>query len=367
MRSHALQLARASSRRCSLSAPALHQLQLQLQIQPAAAFSSAPSSRSPRARRLRRTKAAQAAAPAPAKSTKLLESIDLLASIDALSQNGLTQRVEMPEALLERITAVVRARSHSQLETLREKMRAEGDATARGIPLDMHTRPLGWTLDKTQQIKAFAYGPAETLAYLAFDVEDAFATAHNVMRELKRRLPAFKPRSMLDFGAGPGTASWVAHELFGESLDSYRVVEPSQSMVDAASTILEGFPGLSVRRTIADLAREIDAAGKKEDATQYDLIAVNFVLSDLTSDFERVTVTSAMWELLAEGGCLVLVDDGNPWGSHQIRSARQFVLDTVNEQGGDDDDDDEGVEKSPHTERVRIVAPCPHQHEVRNP
>jgi ribosomal protein RSM22 (predicted rRNA methylase) len=291
-----------------------------------------------------------------------------VASIDEISSNGLTQRVEMPEQLLERITAIVRARSHSQLEVLREKLRATSGAVARGIPLDMHTRPLGWTLDKSQQIKPFAYGPQETLAYLAFDVEDAFACTHNVLSELKRRLPTFAPRSMLDFGAGPGTAPWAARGLFDDSLSSYRVVEPSQSMVDAATSILDGFPGLSVRRSIADMAREIGATDDKADGARYDLITANFVLSDLTSDFERVAVTSALWELLDDGGCLVIVDHGNPWGSHQVRSARQFVLDTINEQEGDgDEDDDEEGEKAASETRdsVRIVAPCPHQHEVR--
>jgi ribosomal protein RSM22 (predicted rRNA methylase) len=64
----------------------------------------------------------------------------------------------------------------------------------------------------------------------------------------------------------------------------------------------------------------------------------------------------------------VIVDHGNPWGSHQVRSARQFVLDTINEQEGDgDEDDDEEGEKAASETRdsVRIVAPCPHQHEVR--
>lgn len=363
MRSAGLQLARAVCRRATAPAT-IAPLQL------AGASLSTSSARSPRARRLRRAKAAQSAAAAspPKPSSSLYDSINLVASIDEISSNGLACRVEMPEELLERITAIVRARSHSQLETLREKLRATSGAVARGIPLDMHTRPLGWTLDKSQQIKPFAYGPQETLAYLAFEVEDAFACAHNVMSELKRRLPAFAPRSMLDFGAGPGTSSWVARGLFDDSLTSYRVVEPSQSMVDAATSILDGFPGLSVRRSIADMAREIGAADDDADGGRYDLITANFVLSDLTSDFERVAVTSALWELLADGGCLVIVDHGSPWGSHQVRSARQFVLDTVNEQDGEDDEDEEDEGKkagSGASDRVRIVAPCPHQHEVR--
>lgn len=317
---------------------------------------SIPSSRSPRARRLRRAQAAKAAKSPSPSSTSFRDSVSLVASIDELSSNSLAHRIEMPVELLERLTTLVRARSHSQLETLREKHRALTSHTARGAPIDMHSRPVGWTLDKTPQISPYAFGPAETLAYLAYEVEDTYASTHNVLSELKRRLPKFAPTTLLDFGAGPGTASWVSKEIFGDSLDSYRLVEPSQSMVDAALSLLDGFPGLSVRRSVADLTRELSAS-----TGGYDLIVASHVLAELPSDFERVAVTSALWELLADGGCLVLVDSGSPWGSHQVRSARQFVLDMVADEDEDEDDDKDNMGR----EGVRVVAPCPHQHEVR--
>jgi SAM-dependent methyltransferase len=302
-----------------------------------AAFSSPAANR--RARRLRRSKAA---AP-PAEEDPRTPAI--LADIDQLSRNGLAQRVEMPPAMLDRLTSVLRGRTHSQLETLRQQH--VGDRrNKRQVPLDMSTTPLGWTMDRAQQIPPFAYGPAETLAFLSFEMEATYACAHAVFSELHKRLPNFAPKSVLDFGAGPGTASWVAKDFFGQSLDKFRVVEPSQSMVDAAEVLLEDFPGLSVRRNIADMSRDIDADNK------YDLIVASYVLSDITNDFERVATTSALWELLSENGCLVIVDRGSPWGSHHVRSARQFVLDSVAEE----EDGNEGV---------RIVAPCPHHFEVR--
>lgn len=250
----------------------------------------------------------------------------------------------MPTELLERLASVVRSRTHSQLEMLRQKHVGDRRNT-RQVPLDMSKTPLGWTMDRSQQIPPFAYGPAETLAFLAYEMEATYACTHAVFTELQKRLPDFKPKSVLDFGSGPGTASWVAKDFYDQSLDKYRVVEPSQSMVDAAEVVLEGFPGLSMRRNITDLSRDIDAGNK------YDLVVVSYVFSDITNDFERVATTSALWELLSEDGCLVIVDRGSPWGSHHVRSARQFVLDLVAE----DADGKEGV---------RIVAPCPHHDEV---
>lgn len=301
-----------------------------------AAFSSPAANR--RARRARR---ATASAKSPAADP---HTPTILADIDQFSRNGLAQRVEMPKEMLDRLTSVVRNRTHPQLETLRLKHVGDRRNT-RQVPLDMSKTPLGWSMDRSQQIPPFSYGPGETLAFLAFEMEATYACTHAVFTELQKRLPDFEPKSVLDFGAGPGTASWVAKDFYDKSLDKYRVVEPSQSMADAAEVLLEDFPGLSVRRSIADMSRDIEAGNK------YDLIVASYVFSDITNDFERVATTSALWELLSENGCLVIVDRGSPWGSHHVRSARQFVLDSVAE----DEDGKEGV---------RIIAPCPHHFEV---
>ncbi|KAF4149806.1 Mitochondrial small ribosomal subunit Rsm22 [Phytophthora infestans] len=303
-----------------------------------ASFSSPAASR--RARRLRRSKTSAKAAD---NSSADPRTPSILADIAELSRNGLARRVEMPTELLERLASVVRSRTHSQLEMLRQKHVGDRRNT-RQVPLDMSKTPLGWTMDRSQQIPPFAYGPAETLAFLAYEMEATYACTHAVFTELQKRLPDFKPKSVLDFGSGPGTASWVAKDFYDQSLDKYRVVEPSQSMVDAAEVVLEGFPGLSMRRNITDLSRDIDAGNK------YDLVVVSYVFSDITNDFERVATTSALWELLSEDGCLVIVDRGSPWGSHHVRSARQFVLDLV-------------AKDANGKEGVRIVAPCPHHDE----
>ena len=41
-----------------------------------------------------------------------------------------------------------------------------------------------------------------------------YAVAQRVFEELASRLPGYCPRSMLDWGAGPGTAIWAALEVY---------------------------------------------------------------------------------------------------------------------------------------------------------
>lgn len=42
--------------------------------------------------------------------------------------------------------------------------------------------------------------------------------------------------------------------------------------------------------------------------------------------FPRAAATAVMWNLVAPGGVLLVVEDGSAKGSHTVRSARQLVL-----------------------------------------
>ncbi|RLO09084.1 hypothetical protein DYB28_001209 [Aphanomyces astaci] len=253
--------------------------------------------------------------------------------VDGLSSIGLNQLHVFPEPLRQRVSTLLKERTQVQLEKLKETITL-GTSKSR-FPWDSHNEQIGWEMDKKAKIPEFLYGPQETMAYMAFEMDGVYSSVHHVLRQMTDadgEATPFQPKSMLDFGSGPGTASWVAKEFFDESLQEYRLVEPSQSMADAANVIMEGFRGLSFRKSLGEMKREI-AKGK-----QYDLIMASFVLSDITNDIERIAIVSTLWSLLAENGRLVLVDRGthdhlllpsNSWGSLQVRSARQFILDSL--------------------------------------
>lgn len=52
------------------------------------------------------------------------------------------------------------------------------------------------------------YGERETIAYVAGALPATYAAIYNVMKELKERICSFEPKTMLDFGTGPGTGLW---------------------------------------------------------------------------------------------------------------------------------------------------------------
>lgn len=60
----------------------------------------------------------------------------------------------------------------------------------------------GWSRD----LPPVMYGPKQTLAYTAYHLMPQWAVVSRVMAQVAAKLPGFRPRTMLDFGSGPGTA-----------------------------------------------------------------------------------------------------------------------------------------------------------------
>ena len=67
-----------------------------------------------------------------------------------------------------------------------------------------------------------------------------YAANRRVFAEIRARYPSFQPRRMLDFGAGPGTSVWAAHDTWGqEAVREATLVEPSLAMLHLGRLIQE--------------------------------------------------------------------------------------------------------------------------------
>src|SRR4029079_17423066 len=66
-------------------------------------------------------------------------------------------------------------------------------------------------------------------AYLAARLPATYAAIRAALDAIADVRPDFTPRSLLDFGAGPGTALWAARDCWPE-LDAATLVEASASM-----------------------------------------------------------------------------------------------------------------------------------------
>ncbi|CAM9432193.1 unnamed protein product [Ectocarpus sp. 12 AP-2014] len=195
------------------------------------------------------------------------------------------------------------------------------------------------------------YGPSETFAYVYHRMVPAYTVLHRVMTEVKSELPDFNPRTMLDFGSGPGTSALAVWDVWGagggssvtqdgeetgeagSNLSEVRMVEESQSMKDACKIMLEPLTNTGRIRTGfgTSLLEEARTAGRggpggAPGGRKFDLVVAAYSLSHLPTHASRAAATAVMWSLVAPGGVLVLVEDGSAKGSHTVRSARHMVL-----------------------------------------
>ncbi|EFC50787.1 predicted protein [Naegleria gruberi] len=179
------------------------------------------------------------------------------------------------------------------------------------------------------------YKELESAAYIAHRLPAIYGTSYRVFSEAVMRMPDFEPKTMLDFGTGPGTTIWAAHEAFGGSVKEVMAVEPSTAMMDVASRLFEYMnnkPHITWRRFL-----------NEHSSKQYDLVVASFVMNELSNSQERERIVKALWKLTS--GVLIIIEPGTPVGFDFIREARSTVL----------------TQKYINiNDKPTILAPCPH-------
>ncbi|XP_039769916.1 methyltransferase-like protein 17, mitochondrial isoform X1 [Ornithorhynchus anatinus] len=194
----------------------------------------------------------------------------------------------------------------------------------------------------TYHWKELSYDEGLSLVYMAARLDGTFAATSRAFHEIQKRLPDFQPRTLLDFGSGPGSVSWAAHSTWGQSLREYLCVDRSAAMLALAERLLKGGSDSGESRIPAVFLRQFLPVSPK---VQFDIVVAAFSLSELPSLAARSEVVSTLWR--KTGRFLVLVESGTKAGHQLIMAARDLVL--------------QGQEKTPLDPRPgHVFAPCPH-------
>lgn len=163
-------------------------------------------------------------------------------------------------------------------------------------------------------------------AYLATRLPATFAAVRASLESAAELMPDFEPKSLLDVGAGPGTALWAAADCW-PTLASATMLEASQPIRKVGEE-LSAHAGVDVEWRAAD-------ASKSFDAEKAELVTLAYVLDEL-SPAEGLTLIERLWA--ATSGLLVIVEPGTPAGWRRIVGVRSRL-----------------VELGAH-----LAAPCPH-------
>src|SRR5687767_1628496 len=143
-------------------------------------------------------------------------------------------------------------------------------------------------------------------AYLAARLPATYAAIRAALDAVAEVRPDFAPRSLLDFGAGPGTVLWAARDCW-PNLDAATLVEASASMrkFGAAFAPLSG-------------TTRVDWHGDAPASGQSDLVTLAYVLDELDSP-QRASLVRQLW--LRTGDTLLIVEPGTPAGWQRILDA----------------------------------------------
>jgi ribosomal protein RSM22 (predicted rRNA methylase) len=166
---------------------------------------------------------------------------------------------------------------------------------------------------------ALAYALARMPATYAADIASL-----NVLVDLR---PDFAPASLLDIGAGPGTATWATAEVF-PSLRSFTLLDANDTLRTLALDLADE-SGRQIDYERGD-ARELLASAEAAD-----LVVASYVIGEM-SEAERASLAALMWEKTRD--TLLVVEPGTPAGYARILALRQQLIGAG----------------------AHVAAPCPH-------
>ena len=153
-------------------------------------------------------------------------------------------------------------------------------------------------------------------AYLTSRLPATYATISSVLKELAYVMPEFKPQSLLDIGAGPGTASWAALNVWPE-LTNISMVEPDARFIDLAKL-------LATQSNILELnAATFTRAKMNEVDVKADLVVAAYVFAELGAK-SASEMTLKLWAQTQH--TLAIIEPGTPAGFARIKAARDVLI-----------------------------------------
>ena len=152
-------------------------------------------------------------------------------------------------------------------------------------------------------------GQLDVAAYVAARMPATYAACAAVFARITEAMPDFAPQSLLDIGAGPGTAALAAGQAWA-SLSALTLVEHNAAFRGVAARLLP-----SARIIAGDLGA---------DKPRSDVVVASYVLAELPEAVAGATAKH-LWDSAAQ--LLVLVEPGTPAGFARIRQARAALID----------------------------------------
>ncbi|HLK53396.1 MAG TPA: small ribosomal subunit Rsm22 family protein, partial [Candidatus Angelobacter sp.] len=170
---------------------------------------------------------------------------------------------------------------------------------------------------------------AHRAAYLAVRLPATYAAIQRVLAEIQLRAPQAEINSLLDIGAGPGTALFAASDEF--PLQQATLIEVDAEWLALGKRLAAQSQSPVVRE--AQWLKQDLRSGFSCPA--HELVVISYTLGELPQAAAEAVLRKA-WSCASQ--FLVVIEPGTPRGFAVVNAARSALIPTA-----------------------RIIAPCPHQ------
>lgn len=171
---------------------------------------------------------------------------------------------------------------------------------------------------------------ADALAYALARMPATYAAVAASLNALSEIAPNLAPETLLDVGAGPGTASWAAAEAY-PSLQDFTLLDANATLSRLALELARDSSRLAECRYLPG-----DAGANLAEVPQADLVIASYIIGELGEADQR-KLTEAMWAKARHA--LVVIEPGTPAGYARILALRQQLI----------------------AQGAFVAAPCPHE------
>lgn len=176
----------------------------------------------------------------------------------------------------------------------------------------------------------------DVLAYAFARLPATYAAAAAVFNAMGETLPTFRPRTMLDVGAGPGTAAFAAVQAF-ETLVDIRLIDANAGLRNLALTLTAEAHDETLRQIVHTRSYlHGDALTLLAGAQPVDLVIASYVAGEIAVG-ELLRFTQLLWT--ATVGALAIIAPGTPEGYKCVMRMRGELI----------------------ASGAHVAAPCPHQ------
>ena len=198
---------------------------------------------------------------------------------------------------------------------------SRNDAAGRAASISQTYRDGGGSGAIKSETDALAYALARLPATYA-----AVVASLNALVEIRLD---FAPKSLLDVGAGPGTATWAAAEAFS-SLRDFTLLDANDALRELALDLTRKSARLRGINYEQGQARSLVA---RADAA--DLVIASYMIGEI-GDAERESLAGLLWAKTRD--TLLVVEPGTPAGYARIIALRAQLI----------------------ADGAHVAAPCPH-------